>query len=66
MGKYVNIKLEKNDLKKNDPSKMISMKIPLATKQQFDKLKAHYQSSGTELFVQIIGQVYDQTFEGGK
>jgi len=65
MGNNINITLEKEALKK-EPSIMLSMKIPQSTKKQFEKLRTHYQISGKELFVQIIGQVYDQTFEGGK
>jgi len=62
MGKEVIISIGK--IQKQD--KLIQVTVTVETKKQYDELRSHYNMTGRDLLRQIIGQVYDQTFEGGK
>lgn len=63
MERAIKISLELNQ--KKSKTIHVGVNIPIETKKQYDALRNHYNITGRDLLRQIIGQVYEQTFEGG-
>jgi hypothetical protein len=60
------IKISIDNTDKKERLIHLGVDVPLETKEQYRKLRKHFKMTGRDLLRQIIGQVYDQTFEGGK